>query len=91
MPTRLQPASVVQALGRRGEQHRQSAHRLLGLVLDEVMSAVDIERIIERVDVGKLVEGAFGEIDLPAIVRESTASLTSDAVLNRPDDRHLGR
>ncbi len=44
------------------------------------MSAVDIDRIIERVDVITLVEGVLAEIDLPAIVRESTGSLTSDAV-----------
>ena len=80
LPTRLQPASLVQEMGRRGEQHRQAALRLLGQLLDEVMSAVDIDRIIERVDVVTLVEGVLAEIDLPAIVRESTGSLTSDAV-----------
>ena len=80
LPTRLQPASFVQELGRRGEQHRQAALRLLGHVLDEVMSTVDFDRIIERVDAATLVEGILAEIDLPAIVRESTGSLTSDAV-----------
>ena len=80
LPTRLQPASLVHEMGRRGEQHRQAALRLLGRLLDEVISSVDINQIIERVDVDALVEGVLADIDLPAIVRESTGALTSDAV-----------
>lgn len=80
LPTRVHPASLVQEMGRRGEQYRESALRLLGQVLDEVVSAVDIDRILERVDTTTLVEGVLADIDLPAIVRESTGSLTSDAV-----------
>lgn len=80
VPARLHPASLVEDIARRGEQHRLAALRVVGQLLDQIISTVDLDLVIERVDAVKLVDEVLAELDLPALVRESTGSLASEGV-----------
>jgi hypothetical protein len=48
--------------------------------LNELMARVDFEAMMERIDIGKLTNRLLEEIDLRQIMRESTSSITSEAV-----------
>ena len=41
---------------------------------------VDIDAVIDRVDLVRIVEEVLEEIDLPALIRDSTGSMTSETV-----------
>jgi hypothetical protein len=48
--------------------------------LDKVVDAVDLEAAIGRVDMVALVEDVITAMDLPAIIRESSRSVSSETV-----------
>jgi len=47
---------------------------------NRLLDRVDIDRLVERVDVGAVARQAIDGVDLPEVVRESTASLGGDAL-----------
>lgn len=54
---------------------------LLGRIdVDLLMSRVDIEAMLNRIDLGPVVAEVLTEVDVGGIVRESTGSITNDAV-----------
>lgn len=95
VPARWQPATVIDAIALRGAAHRvQVAHAvdqavarldLAAIVaryvdLDAVVGSVDLDAAIDRVDLVAVVEEVLAAIDLPAIIRDSTGSMTSGTV-----------
>ncbi|MBN1092696.1 hypothetical protein JKP75_09090 [Blastococcus sp. TML/M2B] len=48
--------------------------------LDGIVDRVDIDRVIERAHVVELAHYVVREIDLPALIRSSTSSLSTDVV-----------
>lgn len=48
--------------------------------VDAIVQRVDVSAIVERVDLGPVVTRVLDEVDLGAIVRESTGSITGDVV-----------
>lgn len=48
--------------------------------IDHLMSRVDLEALLQRVELGPLVTDVLDEVDIGGIVRESTGSITGDAV-----------
>jgi hypothetical protein len=69
---------------------RVDVQRVIGTVdLNEVVDGVDIERIVERVDIISIVDRldlaaiaqeVIDDVDLPAIVRESSGAMASESV-----------
>ena len=72
--------------------------------IDDVVGAVDLDAAVARVDLVAVVEEVLAEIDLPAIIRDSTGSMASETVrdarmtginideaISRALDRHLFR
>lgn len=48
--------------------------------VDRIVGRVDVGRILDRVDIGPIASGVLDEVDIGAIVRESTGSITGDVV-----------
>jgi hypothetical protein len=48
--------------------------------LDALMGRVDMEALLHRIDLGPIVNDVLDEVDVGGIVRESTGSITGDAV-----------
>jgi hypothetical protein len=48
--------------------------------VDRVAARLDIDAVIARVDLPRLVQEVLDEIDLPDLIRESTGTLTADAI-----------
>jgi hypothetical protein len=48
--------------------------------LDRIVSKVDIEALVARLDLGELTQEVLDEIDLPSLIRESTGTITADAI-----------
>jgi hypothetical protein len=48
--------------------------------LDALISTVDLDALVQRIDVVGIVEQVLATLDLAAIIRESTESVTSDAI-----------
>lgn len=69
---------------------RVDVQRVIGTVdLNEVVDGVDIERIVERVDIttiidrldlGAIAQEVIDDVDLPAIIRESSGAMASESV-----------
>ena len=72
--------------------------------LDALMTTVDLDAIVQRIDVADVAERVLQTVDLAAIIRESTESVTSEVVqgvrlrgadadlaVGRTIDRLLGR
>jgi hypothetical protein len=131
LPTRLQPASVLTEVARRGARHRARTTEQVGVLLDRwtpalvevvlsrldltslvirhldidgVVGAVDLDAAVTRVDLVAVVEQVLADIDLPAIIRDSTGSIASetargarmtgitvDEAISRALERHLFR
>ncbi|WP_369801533.1 hypothetical protein [Nocardia sp. NRRL WC-3656] len=49
--------------------------------LDAVAERIDVDKIIERVDLVGLADSVIEGVDLPRIIRESTDSMSAEAVL----------
>jgi hypothetical protein len=50
------------------------------LDVDAVVARVDLDAIIERIDLAGIAQQVIDEIDLPAIIRDSTGSMASETV-----------
>jgi hypothetical protein len=48
--------------------------------LDRIAAKVDIEALVARLDLGELTQEVLDEIDLPSLIRESTGTITADAI-----------
>jgi hypothetical protein len=48
--------------------------------VDRIVARVDIDSLVERVDIAGLIQEVLDEIDLPSLIRESTGTITSDAI-----------
>jgi hypothetical protein len=72
--------------------------------IDDVVGAVDLDAAVAQVDLVPVVEQVLAEIDLPAIIRDSTGSMASETVrgarmtgitvdeaISRALERHLFR
>ena len=51
-----------------------------GVDVDAVAARLDIDRVIARIDLVGLAEDVIAAVDLPEIIRESSASVASDTV-----------
>jgi hypothetical protein len=47
--------------------------------LDRILARVDVDAVVDRLDLGELVQEVLDEVDLPALIRESTGTITADA------------
>jgi hypothetical protein len=103
LPSRYQPGSLVAAAARRGEEQEFRAMQHLERMLDTWTPRI-ADAVITRLDLGALVEQVLAEMDLPALIRESTGSMASETVhnarmagisadeaINRVVERHLFR
>jgi len=90
IPRQLHPATLVGRAARRGRTYRgeviveteQLLDRLIPAVVAELLHHVDLTRLVKQnVDVATLAEEVIAEIDLPAIIRDSTAAVASDTLL----------
>ncbi len=50
------------------------------LDVDAVVARADLDAVIERLDLARIAEEVIDEIDLPAIIRDSTGSMASETV-----------
>jgi hypothetical protein len=90
LPEQLQPATWLGRAARRGAGYRTEVlvevedllARLIPALVAELLSHVDLTHLVqENVDVVTLAEEVIAEIDLPAIIRDSTSAVASDTVL----------
>ncbi len=90
LPTQLQPGTWVRRAAVRGGAYRQEVRveveelldRVLPTVLTQLLRHVDITALVQQnVDVVTLAEDVIAEIDLPAIIRESTGAVASDTLV----------
>ncbi len=90
VPVRLQLGTLLGRAARRGSSYRgevlveveEVLDRLIPAVVSELLDHVDLTRLVQQnVDVVTLAEEVIAEIDLPAIIRESTGAVASDALL----------
>jgi hypothetical protein len=49
-------------------------------ITEIVRERVDLNSLVDEVDVARLVQEVLDDIDLPALIRESTGTLTADAI-----------
>jgi len=85
VPQRYWPDRRLAELADSGRDQRRCAtamvQQLFGqLVVDAVVTRVDLDAIVARLDLAELARYVVAAIDLPAIIRESTGSMISDAV-----------
>ena len=50
------------------------------LYLDVIVDTVDLERQVNRIDLVKIADQVIEGVDLPQMIRESTGSLSTEAV-----------
>jgi hypothetical protein len=94
LPTRLQPATLVNEVARRGARHRVMAVRQVQALIDEwtpvlsqhLLARVDLDAAVSQVDIdaiaGRLdIEGVIARIDLVAIVEEVIAAIDLPAII----------
>jgi len=90
VPRRLQPGNWLRRIADRGSAYRGETWHELDVVLDRLLPAlltqmmrhVDVNDLLrENVNVVALAEEVIAEIDLPAIIRDSTGAMASDTLL----------
>lgn len=90
VPSPLQPASWLGRAARRGAAYRGEVlvevedllDRLIPALVSGLLQHVDLTRLVQQnVDVVSLAEEVIAEIDLPAIIRDSTGAVASDTLL----------
>ena len=52
-----------------------------GIDVDAIVARLDLDAVIDRMDLAALAREVIDDIDLPQIIRESTGTITSEAVL----------
>jgi hypothetical protein len=88
VPQGMHPGSVLARWSRRGREERAALRRRLDALLDatvprvagEVVSRLDLDALVTRLDLTALARTVIVEVDLPEIIRESTGALSSGAV-----------
>jgi hypothetical protein len=48
--------------------------------VDEIVERVDIRGVVDRLDLAEITQDVMDEIDLPAIIRESSGAMASETV-----------
>jgi len=90
VPRRLRPGTWLSRTADRGADYRGEVQHDLDAVLDrllpallvEVMRHLDVaDLVLKNVDVATLAREVIAEIDLPEIIRDSTAVVASDTLL----------
>ncbi len=90
LPPQLQPATWLSRAALRGDAFRSDMlvevedvlDRLIPAVVSELLHHVDLNELVKQnVDVVTLAEEVIAEIDLPAIIRDSTGAVASDTLL----------
>jgi len=90
LPSRLQPATWLARAAHRGVAYRSEVlsevqdvlDLLIPAVVTELLHHVDLNQLVrQNVDVVTLAEEVIAEIDLPAIIRDSTGAVASDTLL----------
>lgn len=90
VPSQLQPATWLERAARRGVAYRGEVFvdvqdvldRLIPAVVSELLRHVDLNELVKQnVDVVTLAEEVIADIDLPAIIRDSTSAVASDTLL----------
>lgn len=90
LPERMWPQTRVERLAHAGRARRQQADGQVAIVLDGAVPAIadaiiarlDIDAIVNRLDLAAIANNVIDEIDLPAIIRESSGSMASEAMLD---------
>jgi hypothetical protein len=90
LPERMWPQTQVERLAAAGRARREQADGQMAQVLDGAVPAIadaiiarlDMDAIVNRLDLVAIVNKLIEEIDLPAIIRESSGAMASDAVLD---------
>ena len=89
LTARWQPATVLSGVSRSGSRHAAELVETLSsmldvlvpLVVDELVRRVDLNRLVEEnLDLADVVQQALDAIDLPEVIRESTASVASETL-----------
>jgi hypothetical protein len=95
LPARLQPIARLQSWARTGAVYRLRAApwlpKLVPAVADAVLDRLDLTRIIldrvdlaqiiDRIDMTTLLGQVIDDLDLPEIIRESSATMASEAIV----------
>jgi hypothetical protein len=90
VPQQFQPATLLSRAARRGAEYRSEVvvevedflDRLSPALVSELLQHVDLTQLVQQnVDVVTLAEEVIAEIDLPAIIRDSTGAVASDTLL----------
>ena len=90
LPARMWPQTQVERLADAGRARREHADGQVTLafdaaipaVADAILARIDIDAIVSRIDLVTVVNQVIEEIDLPAIIRESSGGMASEAVLD---------
>jgi hypothetical protein len=99
VPKALQPATLLGGLARGGSDRRPELLRELTDAVNEAIAIVDLNAIItrldleaamKRVDLARLTTELIAEIDLPEIIRESTGAVASETVRGVRMQSHSG-
>jgi len=51
-----------------------------GVDIDRVVSGVDVEAVVRRIDVVSIARSVIEELDVPALVRDSSATMATETV-----------
>jgi len=88
LPERMWPQTQAERLAESGRGRREAADGQVTLVLDGAIPAIadaiiarlDIDAIVNRIDLIGLANKVIDGVDLPAIIRESTGSVTAEVM-----------
>jgi hypothetical protein len=88
VPRTWQPGVAVDRLAGQGRARRLAVTRRLSTTLDRVVPAaadvllrrVDLEAVVRRVDLAGVAQDVVVSMDLPEVIRESTAAVSSESV-----------
>jgi hypothetical protein len=90
VPSHLQPGTWLNRAARRGATYRSEVlveveevlDLLIPAVVSELVRRVDLTKLVQQnVDLVALAEEVIAQIDLPAIIRDSTGAVASDTLL----------
>ena len=88
VPERYHLRRAVELLALRGSQQREDLGRELAevldrvvpLVADQLLSRVDLNTVLARLDLATLADEVIASVDLPELIRESTGAVSSETV-----------
>ena len=81
MMERLDINAIIEALPLDSVLERVDVDALIGRVnVDNILERVDVDALMTRLDIGPVAQKVLDTVDIGAIVRESTGSVTGDVV-----------